>query len=292
MGSEKQFDPKPDGQTGTGLMRSTIGAPADIDHVPREMGRSIFGTDPAGYHHSRMDYPDSIYARIFERAGGHWLNVLEVGAGTGIATAGLLHPRVDRLTAIEPDPALAQFLRTEVDDPRLQVEVATFEDAEVPADSFDIVACASAFHWLDQTRALARVRDLLHPGGTLAIWWNAYRQPGSGDAFADAVIPLLSGLALPPSEARGSHYSLEIDARRAELEAGGMAEVDVSVTRRARILTTDQILALYGSYSFVRALPLQQRARLLDKIATIAERDFAGQVPNIVHTALYMATPA
>ncbi len=273
-------------------MNNVPDEPAGLEHVPREMGRTIFGMDPAGYHHGRADYPEAVFSKIFERAEGHWLSLLEIGAGTGIATARLLHPRVDRLTALEPDPALARFLRSEVLDPRLRIEIATFEDAALTANNFDLIACASAFHWLDQQKALGRIHNLLHPGGTLAIWWNAYRQPNSGDAFADAVIPLLAGLALPPSEAKGSHYSLEVDARKSELEAGGLIDIDVSIIRRERLLTSDQILGLYGSYSFVRALPAPQREKLLVDIEMIAERDFGGRVPNIVHTALYMATRA
>ena len=61
------------------------------------------------------------------------------------------------------------------------------------------------------------------------------------------------------------------------------------VFRRERMLTTTELLALYASYSFVRALPPQQRTDLLACIEDLAETRFGGQAPNVVLTPLYIA---
>lgn len=262
-------------------------APADLYFVARSVGRSIFGADATGYHNGRLGYPPEIFERIIERVPADG-SILEIGAGTGIATEGLLRSQAERLVAVEPDAVLAAFLRDALPDPRLTVVEADFVAAPVEGP-FDLVASASSYHWLDPQAGPARVRQLLRPGGTLAVWWNAYRQPNAGDAFADAVIPLLAGVALPPSEAQGTHYSLDIEGRRRDFHDTGFVDVSEHIVRRERTLTTDQVLALYKSYSFIRALDEQARDDVLGRIARLADEDFGGLVPNVVFTALYLA---
>ena len=37
--------------------------------------------------------------------------------------------------------------------------------------SFDVVTCATAWHWIDANAGPAEVRRVLRVGGTLALWW-------------------------------------------------------------------------------------------------------------------------
>ncbi|MBS0478006.1 MAG: class I SAM-dependent methyltransferase [Proteobacteria bacterium] len=251
------------------------------------MGRSIFGLDAAGYHAARLDYPDALYDQIFDCADGPVRAIVEIGAGTGHATAKLLARGAERLVAVEPDPMLADYLRTAfAGEP---VEVVNRDFVSAPIDgAFDLVAAASSFHWLDPDAALPRIRALLRPGGRAALWWNAYRQPGIGDPFADATMPLLDGIDLPPSESMRGHYSLDSDLHMGRLEAAGFAGLEHYVYRRERTLTPAGARALYASYSFVRALPDDRRNALLDALGDLVERDFGGAAPNVVLSALYL----
>src|SRR4051812_7604144 len=124
--------------------------PAMPPMLERQFGREAFGHDPANYHAARPAYPDAAWTVLGERAGLRaGIDILEIGAGTGLATDPLLAAEPRRLTAIEPDVRLAAFLRDRVDDPRLEMIVATFEDAALPDAGFDLVVSATAFHWLD-----------------------------------------------------------------------------------------------------------------------------------------------
>ena len=79
--------------------------------IDRHFGREAFGHDPANYHAARPPYPAETWAALRERAGLRpGIDVLEIGAGTGLATAGLLAHRPRRLVAIEPDLRLSDFL--------------------------------------------------------------------------------------------------------------------------------------------------------------------------------------
>ena len=263
--------------------------PADLCFVARSVGRSIFGADASGYHTGRLDYPPEIFERIFTRRPDDGAAILEIGAGTGIATQGLLASNAERLVAVEPDPVLAAYLRGSIVDERLEIVEADFVAAPVEGP-FDLVASASSYHWLDPDAGPARIRQLLRRGGTLAVWWNAYRQRNIGDAFADALIPLLEGVALPPSEAKGTHYSLDIEERYGDFRRAGFVDTEHFIVRRERTMTTEQVLALYKSYSFIRALDDATRDEVLGHVQRIADDQFGGVVPNVVFTALYLSS--
>ena len=256
--------------------------------LSREAGRAVFGGDVDGYDRGRMGYPARLYECVLGPTAGRQATIVEIGPGTGLATVDLLAAHPARLFAVEPDSALAAHLRRRFASAPVQVVESDFLTASLPGP-VDLVASAASFHWLDPEPALARIRTLLVRDGRVALWWNVYRQAGIGDALADAIVPLLDGIELPPSEGPTGHYSLDADLHRQQFhQAGFVLEVE-HVFRRERVLTTTELLALYASYSFVRALPPQQRTDLLACIEDLAETRFGGQAPNVVLTPLYIA---
>ncbi|GAS97804.1 methylase [Mycolicibacterium canariasense] len=132
-------------------------------HTDRLRANS-FGSAAARYDRHRPRYPAALIADLVDRQG---ITVLDVGAGTGIATAQLRDAGADVL-AVEPDPLMAEVAAHK----GLAVEVATFEDWEPRGRSFDLVVFAQSFHWVDPEPALRKVRALLAPGGRLALLWN------------------------------------------------------------------------------------------------------------------------
>src|SRR5438270_456295 len=152
------------------------------------------------------------------------------------------------------------------------------------------IAGAAAFHWMEPVPALTRVRQLLMPGGLWAMWWHSYRNPGMGDELADLISPLLGDIPLPPSASIDRHYSLDEELHRQLLLEAGFHSIEYRLYRSERELTTEAVVALYRSYSFVRLLEPERRARLLDDIAELVEGLFLGRAPNIVLTPLYFAT--
>lgn len=262
--------------------------------LARSAGRGVFGENAAGYDSARLGYPTEIYDRIFTRVGKiEHPAILEIGAGTGLASRDLLARCPSMMVAVEPDAQMAGFLASMLGAAaELTIRNCPFEDAVLSPASFDLAAAAASFHWLEPVPALAKVRTALKPGGVIALWWNVYRATGIGDEFADALSPLLDGLALPPSEGECIHHSLNAERYRNLLEAGGFGRVEHTILRRERILGASEMRALYETYSFVRLLPDPERLRLLDRIAELVETRFGGGAPNIVLTALYTAIKA
>ena len=128
--------------------------------ITQTEGKRAFGGDPAGYHEARPGYPEKVFDILRDRCGiRSGSRVFEVGPGTGIASQKLLQLGANPLLLIEPDERLGKFLADTIGraSPRAKVTIATFEQAELQAESFDIGASASAFHWLDEMASLHKI---------------------------------------------------------------------------------------------------------------------------------------
>lgn len=257
--------------------------------LSRSVGGSIFGTDIGGYQAARIGYPQELYETLRARCGSSVASILEIGPGTGLATIDLVKFfSPDQLVGVEADTVLAEHLRAKTVNSVIKVVNSRFELYENDR-LFDLACCAAAFHWLEPDVTFCRLRQMVRPGGTVALWWNSYRQAGVGDAFADVVTPLLSKTALAPSEGKNGHYSLDRLLHETAMKKAGLTNIVSHIFSRERTLTTKQIVDLYASYSYVRALPSEDRKKLLLSIAKIADDNFLGQIPNTVWTAIYLA---
>ena len=260
---------------------------ASAGHMAREAGRSAFGTDPEGYHAGRLGYPDALYDALFARCVAR-PDILEIAAGTGIATEAMLARDPASLTLVEADNQLAAYLGQHLTDSRVTIVNGTFPEAVVEG-SFDLAVTAAAFHWMEAQPALAKAKELLRPSGIWSMWWNSYRNPDMGDAFADATVAMLANIALPPSMTPTGHYSLDVALHAQTLRDAGFINVQHHIYRRERMFDAAQMRMLYASYSFVRVLPQSQAAALLDHVSDLVDTEFGGQAPNIVLTAAYSA---
>lgn len=270
--------------------------PTDV-HSPanklaREFGRQAFGGDPAGYHQARPEYPQWVYATLTSRCGlRRHSATFEIGAGTGIATQRLLQFGADPLVAIEPDPRLASFLRANLPEQALTVLVSTFEEAELAAASFDLGVSATAFHWLDEDAALAKIATLLRPGG----WWvsvcNVFGDDSRPDPFHEATKDLLGAPANPSAGDRGIPFALDFEVRLAALKrSGAFDHVENQASRWPLVLDAQQTVALYATYSNIIARP--DRNAVLAELGRIAREEFKDRVIRNMVTSLYLARRA
>jgi SAM-dependent methyltransferase len=257
--------------------------------VTIEEGRRAFGADAANYDSARPEYPAWVFETLRARCGlAPGARVFEIGPGTGLATRRLVDAGAV-VTAIEPDERLAAVLTART--PSVEIVASTFEDAVLPPGIFDLGVSATAFHWMEQRAALAKVAALLRPGGHWAMWWNVFGDSARDDAFHDATVDLLEGGTTPSHPPTFQHpFALDEAARRADLAAtGAFADVTVRMERWTLVLDPAQTRALYATYSQFAPLAEAERTRILDALAHIAATQFNGRVERNMITSLYTA---
>ena len=243
-------------------------------------GRSPSSFDEAAdlYDRARPGYPPELFGdladigRLRPEA-----RVLEIGPGTGQATVPMAE-RGFNVTAIELGPNLAAVARRKLARfPLAAVVEGAFEDWPLPAEPFDAVVCATAFHWLDQSVRVTKAADALRPAGVLATIASHHIAGGDGQFFLDAQdcyrrwfddnvdVRLPSGAEVPrdSNELEESGRFEPATFRRYEWEA---------------TYSTQQYVDLLSTYSDHRALAATRRRRLFECIARLIDQRYGGRI--------------
>ncbi|KAH7103902.1 S-adenosyl-L-methionine-dependent methyltransferase [Auriculariales sp. MPI-PUGE-AT-0066] len=146
------------------------------------MAAEGFGTGKGAlYDRARPSYSTDALQAMRDRVRGTGpLNILEVGAGTGIFTRALLaHPAwkdsVGALRAVEPSDDFRSVLESSTagTDPRVKASKGTFDATGVPDGWADLIVVAQAWHWCpDHEKAIAEFTRALKPDGVAFLIWN------------------------------------------------------------------------------------------------------------------------
>lgn len=210
------------------------------------MSRGLsFDREPAGYEAARPPYPDALYDRLREhgvlRAGAR---VLEIGAGTGQATAALVAAGA-QVVAVEPGPALAARLAARF--PGVEVRRGTLEETDLEPGGYDAAVAATSFHWVDAAQALPRLHEALRPGGLLAVFRQVFGDPDVPlTPFRERVAEVAG--ARPEPDRRPD--PLDLEREMATLTDGGWFEpVDMVSLRWSVDLTAAQVRGLFSTFS-------------------------------------------
>jgi SAM-dependent methyltransferase len=192
-------------------------------------------------------------------------DVLELGAGTGILTR-LLAERVAHVTAVEPDDRMRAVLAaTEV-----SVEVVAGNAEQIPASasSVDVVIAQSAWHWVDEERAVPEVARVLRSGGRLSLVWTG------PDRSVDWMRSLWAGgIIFSPEE------QTAVDDRRrrrhlVNVDVGGdspFLEPEKMLFQWTRPMAKADLVALATTYSAVITMDESARREHLDAMARFLE---------------------
>ena len=246
---------------------------------------ATFDKDPVGYAAGRPGYPAEIFTVLEERCGlGVGTDVVEIGPGTGQATAELLR-RGARVHAVEPGPGLARHLIAQHVGEPLEVTVSSFEDAVLPDAAADLVVAATSFHWVEPDIGPPKVLAALRPGGWAAIWWNLFYDPRGPDAFSRALNPIFEEFGDVESPAF-------VDTRQEDhwvplLRETGFDDVTAKRIPWENDQTTEDIVALFGTFSNMRLRPSAEQAQVLARIGAVADDEFGGRVHRTYQAVLY-----
>lgn len=256
----------------------------------RERLRRTFGTDAERYDRARPGYPAELFDDLQELACvGPGCGALEVGCGTGQATLPLAEGGCE-LVCVELNAQLATVARRRLAPfPNVRIEVAAFEEWELPTEPFDTVVAATAFHWIDPAVRVEKAADALRPGGALATIGTDHVAGGTTDFFAevqrcyvlwDPATP--AAIRLPDAE--------EISRDSDELERSGRFE-PASFRRYEREVpySTLEYRELLHTYSGHLALDSSARDGLLDCVAALMDSRYGGRITKRYLTELKVA---
>ena len=229
----------------------------DAEELMSRRARS-FGPAAATYAEHRPDYPRDGIRWGLAAATGEVTRVLDLAAGTGKLTGGLLALGVE-VTAVEPDAAMLTELAARF--PAARALVGRAERIPLADGAVDAVTVGQAFHWFDRDAALAEIARVLRPGGALAALWN--REDDSVGWVADMGPHARSSV----TQSWSTDYP-QFDGGR--FTAGAKEEFPHSQRR-----TADSLTATIGTQSHTLVVSDDERAAVLGRI-----RDYLGSRPE------------
>jgi SAM-dependent methyltransferase len=252
--------------------------------------RETFNEDAELYDRARPGYPAALFADLAALADvGPGRRVLEIGCGTGQATLPLAELGCE-IICIELGADLAAVAQRKLAGfPSVRVVVSAFEDWPLPAEPFDVVFAATAFHWLDPAVRVAKAADALRTGGALATVSTHHVAGGDTEFFAEAQScyerwdpSTPSGLRLQPATA--------IPRDGEEVDRSG--QFGPTTFRRYEwdlSYSTSAYLETLMTYSGHRALAPEARNNLLGCIAHLIESRHGGRITKRYMTELRLA---
>lgn len=135
--------------------------------------RAVFTGKSADYAASRPGYPPGLFEML--RSVSPPENeavVADVGAGTGLLTAGLLEAGY-RVVAVEPNAEMRAAADRQIGGVKGYRSVeGSAESLPIGVGSVSLITAAQAFHWFDVDRARAEFHRVLTSAGQVALIWN------------------------------------------------------------------------------------------------------------------------
>ncbi|HYH12528.1 MAG TPA: class I SAM-dependent methyltransferase [Thermomicrobiales bacterium] len=230
------------------------------------------------YHEVRPRYPSEIWARLFDvtklQPG---TRVLEIGAGTGIATAELV-ARGCHVTALEPGATMAAIIERDLGwSGQVDVRIGKLEELDWTGEPFDLALGATSLHWVDRPVLHARLRELVRAGGFAALVYYQHVLGGTM-AFFDAAqecywrhAPSIAGPGLRETAA-------DLPSAQVLDDLEGFQEYHREHWLRDISSDREHYLALLSTYSGHLALPDHERAALLACIGDLIDDRFGGRI--------------
>lgn len=257
---------------------------------PTRQQRLVFGEVAELYDEVRPTYPDELVDVVLGFTGRPWPRTLEVGGGTGKATA-VFADRGMPIHVVEPSAEMLAVARRNLSRfPLVTFEQASFEDWDPGDRRFDLLIAAQAWHWVTPRVRFERAYDALNPGGTIAVFGNQ-ASPLPAELAADLAAcyrehaPTLAAV-MPGSQRRTPHPDRDDGALIDEL-GGLFTTPEVRGVPWATTYTSRQFGDLLATQSDHRLLPEEQRRRLLDAVAsTVDSHGGIVEVPYVVELIL------
>lgn len=211
---------------------------------------------PDTYDRGRPGYP---VAAVDALELGPGMRAADLGCGTGKLTQMLTGAGAE-IVGIEPLPLMLETFRKNL--PDVDVLSGTAEAMPVADQTFDVVVCASAFHWFDHARATPEIHRVLVPGGRLAIVWNRRDELGG---WAHEFWQITERY-------RGDTPGYRTSGWRDALEASPLfGDIGEEWFDHVQVTDVEGLVARVASVSFIELLPQAERDAVITETRTFIE---------------------
>jgi SAM-dependent methyltransferase len=232
------------------------------DDPRRHALRAGFDQAAEDYQRTRPVCPAELFDDLMDLAGlkpGDL--VIEIGCGTGQATVPLAE-RGLAVTAVELGAELASVARRRLAGfPAAEVVTGSFEDWQPSGAPADAVLAVSSLHWIDPQLRYAKPRELLRPGGAMAVAGCLWARSTDAEPFwravqADYRAVGYEGDPPPPPE--------QIGPQHFPSEAGRLFEEVASLRYPFQMrYSAEDYLAILATQSGTNALGAARKAEFL-----------------------------
>jgi ubiquinone/menaquinone biosynthesis C-methylase UbiE len=191
------------------------------------------------YDAGRIGYASDVYNHLVAFGVVPRHAILDIGCGTGLASAPLIENGVN-VTGVDPSEAMLAVAKERY--PQAKWVRGVAEALPFEAGSFDVAISAQSFHHAEANAAIAEIRRVLRPHGIVAIWWKSLMSDDPVKQLRDSIARDMR-LAPLTSSWRGGFR---------DFYAAGFSETAVRVIPWSTIVTLGKFLQYERSRKIVR----------------------------------------
>jgi SAM-dependent methyltransferase len=212
----------------------------------------VFNDNFQLYDDVRPGYPEELYNDIENLISiNSDTNVLEIGAGNGIATLEIYNKWHLKIDAIEPGNELCGIMHKRFNgNDNISILNDTFENITTNK-KYDIIISATAFHWLDLNSKYKQCHNILKENGCLIIYWNNYGI--ENDEIGNMIQEIYnknSEIKFTDNKTASEMQMKKIESRKNELENSKYFKlVFHKIYKRIINYSTDDYIKLLHTYS-------------------------------------------
>jgi SAM-dependent methyltransferase len=239
--------------------------------------RTTFNEVVERYDRFRPHYPQTLFDRLIaDTQISPASSLLEIGPGTGQATKPLAKIGC-AITAIELGATLAEKTRRALRQyDNVHILAGSFEDADLPASSYDLICSATAFHWVKDEYKFVKTAQLLKDRGYLAIIHTEHVSDEAGDAFFHASQPLYDRYTSsePIHTPEAFRLPLTSNLKPPHIDGNLVKQTDFCVFPVTIPYTAEEYAGLLSTYSPILALSPASRQKFLASMQSLITERF------------------